>query len=169
MASPFSDSIQIRARNWRTQLTQRSLRCTSLASTPVLLVSKLSQLAHIIHWISHHIYHPSMSMILSYAANGFGIFVVGGIALFTALAHSPLTPFFWHPITMSLAFVFYMVQGVLALVSKHSVLHSFFEFAERKFKIDAHYWCQVRPMLSGFRETLTGQTIPLHLPHYTLT
>lgn len=88
-----------------------------------------------------------MSVVLSYAATGFGIFSVLGVGLFTALAHTPSAPFFWHPTSMALSFLFFMVQGVLALVGKHSILHTFAELAERKLKIDVHYYLQVRPFI----------------------
>lgn len=89
-----------------------------------------------------------MSAPLSYAANGFGLFAVGAVGLFTALAHSPSAPFFWHPISMMLAFALFMVQGVLSLIGKSSMLHVAYELAERKVKIDAHYWFQVRSLPS---------------------
>lgn len=85
-----------------------------------------------------------MSTSLSYAATGFGVFACVVVTVFTALAHAPSVPFFWHPITMSLSFLFFMVQGVLALVGKDSIVHVAFELAERKLKIDVHYYLQVR-------------------------
>jgi hypothetical protein len=91
-----------------------------------------------------------MSSILSYVASGFGLFAVAAVALFTAAAHAPTAPFFWHPISMVLSFGFFMVQGVLILVSKHSLLHVAAEFVERKLKVDTHFWCQARPFRVHF-------------------
>lgn len=99
-----------------------------------------------------------MSALLSYAATGFGLFSVVGVGLFTALAHAPTAPFFWHPISMALSFLFFMVQGVLALVGKHSILHAFAELAERKLKIDVHYYFQVRPLSQSPMDMPIGNT-----------
>lgn len=79
-------------------------------------------------------------MPLSYAASGFGLFVIVTVSVFTALSLGPSAPFFWHPITMTIAFLFFMVQGILTLISKHG----FFNFEERASKLQAHFWCQVR-------------------------
>lgn len=120
------------------------------------------RIAHILHhWIipplltdSHSIlYTCTMSTLLSYVAGGCALFAIVAITLFTGLAHSIIAPFFWHPTTMALGFLFFMPQGVIAIVSKNSMLHGLFELAERKLQIEAHYWTQVRPNSRYFAKT----------------
>lgn len=84
-----------------------------------------------------------MKILLSYIINGFGLFSTVVIFLYTFNVYSFSDLFLWHPLSMSLAFLFFMTQGILTLVSKHGMITTIFKIEDRHEKLSSHMYLQV--------------------------
>lgn len=84
-----------------------------------------------------------MSKTLPVALNVLSLLGTAIVAIYTIKSISASEVFFWHPLSMVVAYLFLMIQGVLVLCSRFSVIGKFMRAKDRNSKVDIHQFVQV--------------------------